>query len=213
MNMLAQQSRDKITRNVAKDAGGVEYSPMNPPDAYAPPKVEQVPYEEYHPAIRQLLDEHQPIGKAVAAFEEAIIAIEKDGVTRAADASLRNFFQFFDDTIGPHAQKEDRGLFPLVHQRLLETEEHGAPPEKTTAIDMMEDEHVKIVQSSAVTFNMFGLAARLPDERSRAVTLDVALNQAKTLIEMLRLHVFREEQIVFPLAHKLVSREALDALM
>jgi hemerythrin-like domain-containing protein len=42
--------------------------------------------------------------------------------------------------------------------------------------------------------------------------LDAALEQAKNLGELLRLHVFREDNIVFPLAHSLISRAEFDGM-
>ena len=58
-----------------------------------------------------------------------------------------------------------------------------------------------------------GLAARLPDERSRGFVFQTAFNNARELVELIRLHIYREDHVVFPLAQKLISTEELDALM
>jgi len=60
--------------------------------------------------------------------------------------------------------------------------------------------------------NFLGLVFRLPDERSGMIVLDAALEQGKNLVELLRLHVFREDNVVFPLAHRLISRAEFDAM-
>lgn len=44
------------------------------------------------------------------------------------------------------------------------------------------------------------------------IVLDAALEQGKNLVELLRLHVFREDSIVFPLAHRLISTAEFDSL-
>ncbi len=54
---------------------------------------------------------------------------------------------------------------------------------------------------------MLGLAPRLPDEGSRMFVYDVAYSNGRELIEMLRLHIYREDHILFPLAHKLITQD------
>lgn len=72
---------------------------------------------------------------------------------------------------------------------------------------MLEDDHIKMMQSASVTFNLMGLASRLPDPKSRAITIDAAVEQGKSLIELIRLHIFREDNILFPLADKYINAE------
>ena len=78
---------------------------------------------------------------------------------------------------------------------------------------MMEADHVSVLQLASVVFTLFGLSVRLPDKNSRLVVLDMAIEQGKSLVETLKLHVFREEHIVFPLAQKYLSHEELDHMM
>ena len=76
----------------------------------------------------------------------------------------------------------------------------------------MEDEHAKAMQLAAVVVNFLGLVFRLPDERSGMIVLDAALEQGKNLVELLRLHVFREDNVVFSLAHRLISTAEFDEM-
>ena len=100
----------------------------------------------------------------------------------------------------------------MLHKRLIESGEHGEGANPTTAVDMMEDDHIKFIQLGALAFNMLGLAARLPDPNSRRFTYDVAYDNSRELIEMLRLHIFREDSVLFPLAHGLITFEEMDAM-
>ena len=77
---------------------------------------------------------------------------------------------------------------------------------------MLEDDHAKLMQLAAVVFNFFALSSRLPDAASRAIVLDAALEQSKELIEALRLHIFREENVVFPKAQLYLNAQELDEL-
>ncbi|MEK7437814.1 MAG: hemerythrin domain-containing protein [Pseudomonadota bacterium] len=187
-------------------------SPMDPPDAYAPSGIEPVPAEALHPFLRKFRDEHVPFLQELNAFEAAIHSIQKAGYTREADARLRHFFQYLDQEFVPHSRREDTALFPLLRERLIASGEHGSGSVPATATDVMEDEHAKAMQLAAVVVNFLGLVFRLPDERSGMIVLDAALEQGKNLIELLRLHVFREDNVVFPLAHQLISIAEFDEM-
>lgn len=180
-------------------------SPMDPPDAYAPPSMEPVALEEMHPFLRKLAEEHQPLLAEVDAFEDAIRTIQTDGYTKEMDARIRHFLNFLDEEFIVHNRREEAVLFPLLHKRLLASGEHGSGKDPHTPVDLMQDEHIKAVQLAAVILNFLGLAFRLPDEGSRLTVLDAALEQGKFLVELLRLHIFREDNLVFPLAHRLIT--------
>lgn len=187
-------------------------SPMDPPDAYAPSGIEPVPAEALHPFLRKLRDEHVPFMQELNAFEAAIHSIQKVGYTREADAKLRQFFNHLDQEFTPHSRREKAALFPLLRERLIARGEHGSGNDPATATDVMEDEHAKAMQLAAVVVNFLGLVFRLPDERSAMIVLDAALEQGKNLVELLRLHVFREDNVVFSLAHRLISRAEFDEM-
>ena len=217
MNLLNNNTNqykpdDKVTRNVEKACDSEESSPMDPPEAYAPPKLDTIPYAELHPFLQGLSDEHRIIEKELEAFEEVIIAIHEQGMNRECNDKLCEFFRTLDELLTEHSHKEDSKLFPALQPRLLEEGEHSTGATCCSAIDQLEDDHSKIHQLTAVTFNIFGLSARLPDPRSQIVALDVALNKGKELVELLRLHFFREENILFPLAQKYLSKEVFSKL-
>jgi iron-sulfur cluster repair protein YtfE (RIC family) len=187
-------------------------SPMDPPDAYAPPGAEPVPAADMHPFLRKFRDEHVPFMEELNAFEEAILSIQKTGYTKDSDTRLRHFFHYFDHEFIPHSRREEATLFPLLNERLIASGEHGKGEDPATAIDVMQDEHAKAMQLAAVVVNFLGLVFRLPDERSGMIVLDTALEQGRNLVELLRLHVFREDNVVFSLAHRLISAAEFDAM-
>ena len=187
-------------------------SPMDPPDAYAPASMEPVPLEALHPFLRQFRDEHVPFMEELNAFEAAIVSIQKNGYARESDAKLRRFFHYLEQEFTPHSRREEAALFPLLRERLIASGEHGSGSAPATATEVMEDEHAKAMQLAAVVVNFLGLVFRLPDERSAMVVLDAALEQGKNLVELLRLHVFREDNIVFALAHRLISTAEFDQM-
>ncbi len=204
---------DPLKRSAEKETSRKELSPMDPPGAYAPPVLENMDYDNMHPFLQTLMDEHKAAVKALDAFENALLDIQARGPGRGADKKLRDFFDFFDNHISVHNRKEERALFPLLRRRLLENGEHGKGPDAITGVDILEDDHVKALQLAAVVFNFFALAARLPDAVSRTLAMDAAMEQGKSLIEMLKLHIFREDNVVFAQAQRLLAREELDDML
>lgn len=192
--------------------GGQGLSPMDPPDAYAPSGIEPVPAQALHPFLRKFRDEHVPFMEELTAFEAAILSIQKIGYTKETDAKLRHFFHYLDQEFIPHSRREEATLFPLLRERLVASGEHGKGESPATATDLMQDEHAKALQLAAVVVNFLGLVFRLPDERSGMIVLDAALEQSKNLVELLRLHVFREDNVVFALAHRLIAAAEFDQM-
>lgn len=214
MDPLANSDgEDHLKRMVEKQSEQEELSPMDPPEAYDPPQLETVPYEDMHPLLQGLCDEHKEYTEKMDIFEEALVGIQQDGVDRGFEEKLRDFFDFFDNQIVKHGQREDKVLFPLLHRRLIENGEHSQGPAPTTSVNMLEDDHLEAVQIGALAFNFFGLAARLPDPKSQVMVLDAAINQGKALVEQLRLHIFREDNVVFTQAHHYLTKEELDGMV
>ncbi len=203
------RDNDPIKRMVEKQTEQEELSPMDPPDAYEPPNVEAVPYEEMAPFLQKLMDDHKEITEKIDAFEDVIVEITKSGVQKSILQNVSEFFSFLDNKIVEHHSIEERILFPVLQERLLEKGEHSKGETPKTAIDMLEDDHVKAMQIAAVTFNFMGLASRVPDPKSQLIIMDASLEQAKALIELMKLHIFREDNIVFSLAQNFLSKEEL----
>jgi len=192
---------DPLKRSVNKQEEKKEWSPFDPPPAYSPPKKENVRYEEYLPFIQKLVDEHRIFEEKLTQFETTLLTIQKEGFQKGYEMQLSDFFYSFDNDILKHQRKEE-DLFPLLKQKLLESGEHSKREDQTSATDVMEADHIRSIQSVAVVFNLLGLAMRLPDQKSRLMTLDLAIEQGKVLVEEFRLHSFREDNIIFPLVHK-----------
>lgn len=203
---------DPLKKQPERGVAGNEMNPLDPPDAYAPPALHRIPPEAMHPFLRQFVEEHQAFMAELQKFDEALLEIQKTGYTREQDAKLRHFFDFFEKEFIPHDRREEAVLFPLLHKRLIVDGEHSTDEVPKTAVDIMEEDHSKAAQLAAVVLNFLGLAFRLPDEKSRVIVLDAALEQAKTLVELMRLHIFREDNIVFSSAHRLITEAEFDRM-
>lgn len=205
-------SVDPLKRLAEKETGGEEYSPMNPPDAYHPPFLDTVPYEQMHPCLRRFLDEHKQTREKLDAFEKALIVIKQNGWQRLRqiENEFSSFFSYLDNQLVKHHLKEEKMLFPVLQAKLIERGEHSKGRFPKSAIDLLEDDHLKIMQRFTLMFNFLSLAGRLPDAASRAVTFDVAIEQGFELVELLKLHLFREENVVFAKANSYLTSDELN---
>lgn len=207
------QNNDYIKRFVEKDTGNEQvYSPMDPPDAYKPQGVEPVPYNQLHKIMQILIDEHKVTLEKLNDFEATLLSIKNEGVNKEKNKKLGDFFAFIDEKIVLHNLKEERVLFPLIHDRMIDNGEHGTGAIPDTAVDMLENDHIKMMELATLTFSLMGITSRITDPVSNAVLMDTAIEQGLSLVEMLRLHIFREDNVVFPLAHKYLTASDYDKI-
>ncbi|MCB0365779.1 MAG: hemerythrin domain-containing protein [Bdellovibrionaceae bacterium] len=209
---LHLKTNDPMARQGEKEVEDDGISPMSPPEAFEPPAKEAIAYDEMHPFLQRLYDEHEPFKKVIDGLESALKDIKEGTMTREKDKLVRDFFEFFDQEFISHNLKEEKILFALLHNRLLESGEHSKGEVPQTAVDVLEGDHRTAIQKSAVVFNLLSIFHRLPDKSSSLMILDLALSQGFELVEELRLHIFREENVVFPLAHKLIRRDEFEAM-
>ena len=210
------KSDDPLERDAYKDDELGENSPMDPPEAYdkEASNVDGITYDDLTSSLKDMIKEHDELTEHAEKFEKALGEFHDSSYlfTQDINDKFNEFFKYFDNHILPHNRKEERHLFPALHKKLIESGEHSPGNDKETAVDLMEDDHVKFIQLASLTFNLLGLASRLPDNHSRAITFDLAYHNGKELVELLRLHIFREDNTIFPLTQKLFSEEELKNL-
>ena len=201
--------QDPLKRMVERQKETEEFSPMDPPDAFNPPSLEEVKYEDMHPLLQSLMDDHIKCCEVIDSYENILNALHTNGFSKTTLDGVNDFFSFFDEKIILHNQKEDKTIFTDLNKVLHQQEMFSSGSNKTV-VDFMEEDHIKSMQLAAITFNLFGLVTRIPDDNSRLVVLDLAVEQSKQLIELLKLHIFREDHIIFPMANTYLSQEVLD---
>ena len=210
--------KERICRDVDKGDHEEGKSPFDPPDAYTPGGDDQaVAYDLMHPLLQRLRDEHVACLTELSAFEGSLEKLEaslaEESETAFSDAGFARFFDYMNREMVEHNRCEEKTLFPLLAQRLIESGEYSQGPKAITAVDVLEAEHLNFQQLVAVAFNFFELAKRLPDPAGRRFVRKTAIEQGKALVAQLRLHIFREDTVYFSLAHKLISNVEFDALL
>ena len=203
---------DPLKRNVDRGLESIENSPMDPPDAYSiPAKEEDAPL---HPLLLQLKADHVGMVDVATAFEEGLRKfIEgKYHFSEEVNTAFKDFFNDYDEKVLPLLHLERQVIYPELQKQLLLAGEHSKEDTPKTVVDLLEDDHVKIIQLGALSFNFFGLAARLSDEKSRMFVLDTACGNARELIEVIKLHYFREDNSLFPMVGKYINKDELDGM-
>lgn len=216
VNPLKKKQVEK--KGVEEIEGGANPMNMDPPSAddYVPPStIDPVPYEEMPEILQRFMDEHEEYLEEIDRFEQALLRFKEEQwvMDEEMNEAFTRFFTFMDDDLLEHNREEERTLFPLLQERLMEAGEHSqftdyvAGGEPRTAVEVMEDEHVTLIQLSSLAFNFLGLAPRLPDVRSQSMVSDLAFEQGCRLVEVFRLHIQRENRTLFPRACTLISDE------
>jgi hemerythrin-like domain-containing protein len=182
-------------------------SPMDPPEAYAPSNVKVIPYEEMAPALKKLIDDHENFLKVLSALDNALVALKANQwrFTPEISGAMKRFFECHDEEIVVHTRREEKALFPILRERFLTSGEHSPGPNPVTPVEMMEADHARVTQSTALFFNLLGLASRMRDPIDRNLLFEHAFGLGQEIVETMKLHIYKENTTLFPLAQTLLT--------
>lgn len=206
---------DPITRQVEvsdKDRGS-ELSPMSPPEAYAPPNNIKIEYDDHHTALKCLIDDHVEIKKNILGFENVLTKLQKNSeLSIELNNDVLSFFNVFLQDFVAHNKKEEKYLFPILEKRFLEVGEHSKSKNPITPINVLEDEHTEATQLANEAHYVWILVFKVSDPATKRLLLKEFLLKSLKLVDQMRLHIFREDDIVFSLAQKHLTAQELDCI-
>ncbi len=205
-------SGDPLRRKAEKEVAEDLPSPMDPPLAYAPPTVESIPPDQLASPLKALMQDHEDFLKVLSVFDEALVELKKREWKFVPEISsaLKAFFQFMDQELPRHTRIEEKLLFPVLHEKFLATGEHSPGQTPVTPVDVMEADHAHVSQLAMLVFNLFGLAPRLRDAESRNFLFEHAFHQGQEIVEVMKLHIYKENTTLFPLAQQLLSAAEME---
>ncbi len=193
---------------------GSQYSPLSPPDALTPPSNVKVLYDNLHPYLKLLVDDHNRLKIEMDKFQLVLLDLSasRDVLGKNAQA-VKSFFDIFMTEFIQHNQQEEKILFPILAKRFLEVGEHSKAARPITPIDILKNEHIEAMQVGAEARCTWALIHQIIDPSSQTILLGNFLRKSHTLLEMMRLHIFREDDIVFSLAQKHLTPGQLDEML
>jgi hemerythrin-like domain-containing protein len=165
--------------------------------------------------IDQLLAEHRDIMSEVAALRRAVEDLNSRGEAALPDVLpvLRRVGQMMATRLLRHARKEDEALFPAL-ERVLGTSE--GPTTVMRAEHRTIHQHAALFRSTLHELNEVEHPAIVAGgEKLRALAQGgggaaTLAETSETIIELLDLHFGKEEDILFPMAREILSREQMD---
>ena len=151
-----------------------------------------------HPVIQELMNEHQGILRMLRILESACGRLDAGAEPAAGDlAAMVEFLQVFADRC--HHAKEEGHLFPAMVA--------AGFPETAGPIPVMLADHDR-----GRAF-VSAMAASLETLKRQGGPVPAAFGaSARGYIDLLREHIRKEDEILYPMAMDRVPGEALDAL-
>jgi len=203
---------DPLKKIEMENLENLKNSPMDPPDAYSV-KNDNIT-GVLHPLVHRLTVEGEIINQQIADFENNCNELWKKSQIGSQELSetFGVFFRFYDQYLLVSFQNKVRYLYPVIHEKLLDSGEHSKEEYPKTAIDLFEDDYIKTIQLGSLIFNFLGLRNHLKDPVTQNIITDSAFRSAKELIEILKLHFFRESNVLVEMISKMFSSDELDAI-
>ncbi len=128
---------------------------------------------------------------ALRKLRQDIKGVKEYGTIDVARESIQQFVDFLEEVINEHFKQEEVALFPLMKQKLGEA--YGP-------IDAMLDDHTQIVAAHGK------MQAELKKEQPDPKEVVAA---AEIILDRLEPHIDKEDEVIQPLALRLLSQEEL----
>lgn len=140
----------------------------------------------------ELKEEHELVLAVVAAMEREVEEIRRsDAVDAQRVADMIDFTKNFTD--GCHHHKEEQVLFPLLEQR--QPGAAGGP------VSVMLSEH------DAGRAYVRGVVEALPEVQTSAAARAQVADNLAGYAYLLRLHIRKENEVLFPLAERILDED------
>ena len=148
--------------------------------------------------IKLLLREHREGLEHLAVLENAAESIKLNGFSPEAFEQIAETIRWMNTEVRRHTQIEEKFLFPLIdrHMRSL--------------ADQVRGEHRDLWD----LFNELLLVVKDVEEgRLHGTSIRDIVAIAKSIVDLLRVHVRREDTMVFPAVKQLLTKDEYDELL
>jgi regulator of cell morphogenesis and NO signaling len=155
--------------------------------------------------IEKLIECHDQILTQLSLFDRSLSAVEKHGVVglTSEKKNIGETFEFIETTIALHTRDEEDGLFPTLQGKLQARSEGEA----NTPVDVMESEHRTVEEVTTRIKRIVPMIEENPSSEDTPLLLDEFLKKGHWLIQAYQRHIWKENNILFPMADQLLSVE------
>jgi hemerythrin-like domain-containing protein len=157
--------------------------------------------------IIELIECHDHILARLSVFRRSLQAIEKHGLVGFVSEreNMKTLFDFIDDSISLHARDEEEGLFPQLRPKLkTKFPQLGA---EETQVDVSEKEHRMVVEAEARMKQLIPFIERDIPSAGVSILLREFLDRGSWLIQAYQHHIWKENNLLFPLAAQFLTGE------
>jgi hemerythrin-like domain-containing protein len=150
-----------------------------------------------HPIFERMRSDHSKVLERIAALESAIMGERERGASRAErDAVIREVVELLRAQFSTHMAAEDEVLYPALAEAL---------PETRSSIEPLRADHAELRSM------LDRLAATVTKPARGSRDEDIAV-QARDLIDLLRIHIRKEEAVVLSVAERVLEPREIAAL-
>lgn len=148
--------------------------------------------------IKALIREHTEGLEHLAVLENASESIKSNGFSPEAFEQIAETIRWLNTEVRRHTQIEEKFLFPLIDRHMR------------TLADQVRGEHRDLWD----LFNDLLMAVKeVEDGRLHGTSILDIVAIAKSIVDLLRAHVRREDTMVFPAVKQLLTKSEYDELL
>ena len=155
--------------------------------------------------FEKLVECHDHITTRLSLFGKSLQAIETHGMLGfvSEKENIQTLFDFMDTSISLHTRDEEEGLFPTLRPKLdPKLDERGGG---RTPVDVMKSEHRIVEDVAARMKTLAPLIEREAKSSDVSILLDEFLEKGRWLIKAYHQHIWKENNVLFPMAERLLS--------
>ncbi len=157
--------------------------------------------------FKELMESHEEILKQISEFETALVDLERDGMEafKKQREIFRRTMEFINTSVKIHMRDEEEGLFPILDPKLQPR--ISRPHFDRTPVKAIQEQHRK---GEEIIQRLRFLARKVEkdfDQLGVDILLEEFIKKSRALIVFYREHIRGENEVVFPLAQRLLTEE------
>lgn len=156
---------------------------------------------------------HEDVLKQLDKLEKILNVVKKPADLRKKGKDLAVFFAFIGESLALHTRDEEQALFPFLQVKLRRPKK-GANGGCASAapVEVMMADHKEIHALISEMRTFFGLAAGEKNAKFGKILIKTAAEKGRLTGEIFRDHIWKEDNILYPMAKENLSAKELSQI-